>query len=222
MFWLDPNPDRNGEELAGPFQPRIEPGVEFNWAIPTILSDTQAVLSDGRAAIYRIGVRAEPKPHLASQAKTDMARPIASSPAALGDTLFAADAAGALTILALPGLAHSQDVALGSPWHGGPSRAGDGVLAATDDNQLFCLDAKGKRLWQVKLEHGALAGAPLRIGKAYVLASRSGIVSRIEAATGKELGSVDTGYPLAAGPVLCGQKLLVGGHDGTLYEVRQP
>jgi hypothetical protein len=62
----------------------------------------------------------------------------------------------------------------------------------------------------------------LRVGTQFLLASQNGIVWRAEAATGKELAKVDAGYPLATGPVLCGQKLLVGGHDGTLYEVRQP
>jgi hypothetical protein len=62
----------------------------------------------------------------------------------------------------------------------------------------------------------------LLLGNQLVLASRSGFVWKAEAATGKGVNKINTGCPLATGPVLCGQKLLVGGHDGTIYEVRQP
>ena len=44
----------------------------------------------------------------------------------------------------------------------------------------------------------------------------------MEAATGKELGKIETKEPLAAGPVLVGEQLLVGGHDGCLFIVPQP
>jgi outer membrane protein assembly factor BamB len=222
VFWLDCDPDRGShEELAEPFQPRIATGAEFDWTVPTVLSDTQVLLCDGRTSIYRVALRDQPTPHLASQAKTDTAKAIASAPVALGDTVFVADTAGALSLMTLPALAHGKDIAVGGPCTWGPARAGDAVLAATDD-QLVCFDARGRRLWQVKLEHGALVGAPLRIGGDCVLAAQHGVVWRVDAATGKELGHVDAGYPLATGPVLCGGKLLLGGHDGTLYEVRQP
>ena len=99
---------------------------------------------------------------------------------------------------------------------------GDCVFVATDDDHLLCFDSKGSKIWRVSLDHGPLAGAPLRLGDQFLMASRSGVVWRAEAATGKEKAKVDAGCSLATGPVLCGQKLLIGGHDGTLYEVRQP
>jgi outer membrane protein assembly factor BamB len=104
----------------------------------------------------------------------------------------------------------------------GPVRVGDGVLLSTDDGQLLCFGAKGRLLWQNPLRYGPLAGLPLRVGSHYLLAARNGALWRVDAATGKELGKVETGYPLATGPVAFGGQLLVGGHDGTLYEVRQP
>ena len=72
------------------------------------------------------------------------------------------------------------------------------------------------------MAYGPLAGAPLAVGDHLLLASRSGVVWRIDAANGKELGKVEVGSPLGAGPTALGDQLLVGGHDGTLYEVRQP
>lgn len=222
VYWLDPDPRKNGPSLAEPFQPKIEPGAELHWTTPVMIDDAQCVLSDGQTKIYRLGVQEQPKPHLAALAEASIAKPIAAPLAVLGETVFAADSAGALAALKLPALAGGREVAIGGRCAWGPARVGDRVLLATDDNQLHCFDAKGDRVWTAALEHGPLAGAPLRIGDNLLVASRSGIVCRVDAATGKESAKVDVGCPLGAGPVMCGQKLLVGGHDGTIYEVRQP
>ncbi len=222
VFWIDPDTRKNGASLAEPFQPKIEPGAEFLWTTPAIIDDTQCVLSDGQMKIYRLGVQEQPKPHLAALAETAIAKPIAAPLAVLGDTVFAADSAGALAALTLPALAGGREIAIGGRCVWGPARVGDRVLLATDDNQLQCFDAKGNRLWKAALEHGPLAGAPLRIGDNFLVASRSGILCRVDAASGKELAKADVGCPLGTGPVMCEKKMLVGGHDGTLYEVRQP
>ena len=63
---------------------------------------------------------------------------------------------------------------------------------------------------------------PLHVGSQLLLASRTGVIWRPDAATGKELAKVDAGYPLATGPVLCGQNSGWRSPNGTLYEVRQP
>ena len=95
-------------------------------------------------------------------------------------------------------------------------------MAATDDDRLCCVDAEQKMLWKIALLYGPLAGAPLAIDKGYVLAATGGVVWRVEASTGEEVAKVETGYPLATGPVLLGSRLLVGGHDGNLYEIEKP
>ena len=222
--WLavDSDPDKNGKPLAEPFQPRLEPGMTIDWKSPATIGDTQAVVSDGKLAIYLLGVESKPSPHLAPLAETAIAKPIAGAPALVGQTAYVADVTGALTALGLPKLAHGSEVSMGGRCVWGPAQVGDNLLVSTDDDHLLCFDAKGKQLWSVSLEHGALAGAPLRVDGQYLIASRNGIIWRADAATGKESGKVDVGYPLATGPVMCGQEVLVGGHDGTLYEVRQP
>jgi hypothetical protein len=55
-----------------------------------------------------------------------------------------------------------------------------------------------------------------------LLASEKGVVWRLDAATGKESGKRDVGLPLGTGPVLVGDRLLVGSHDGCIFEVKQP
>jgi outer membrane protein assembly factor BamB len=92
----------------------------------------------------------------------------------------------------------------------------------TDSEQLLCLDDQGKLVWKVDLPYGPLAGPPLAVDDHYILASTRGVVWRVEAGGGKELGKIETGRPLGTGPVLLGDGLLLSGHDGTLYRVERP
>jgi outer membrane protein assembly factor BamB len=229
VFLLNP---QSGEPLAEAFQPRLEPGAEFDWIAPTTVKGEEVLLTDGKSKIYRLGIQDQPKPHLAVLAEAAVSKRIVAPPAVLGETFFMADEAGGLTSYELSKLARIKDIPLGSRCAWGPAKVGDCVLVSTDNDQLFCFDAKGNQLWQKKLEYGPLAGDPLLLEKNMVLASRSGIVWKVDAATGKELGKVNAGCPLGTGPALFTRGggsssaaptvLFVGGHDGTLYEVRQP
>ncbi len=97
---------------------------------------------------------------------------------------------------------------------------GDRVLMATDDDQLYCLDSNQVLVCKVKLPYGRLAGAPLPADDGeYILASAGGVVWRVKADSGAELAKIETGYPLATGPVRLGDQLLVGGSDGCLHTV---
>lgn len=100
---------------------------------------------------------------------------------------------------------------------------GDRVMLATDEGALWCLDAEQKLLWKAILPYGPLAGAPQADGDGFLLAAAGGVVWRVDGATGEETGTKrDVGYPLATGPVALGDRLLVGGLDGTLYEIEKP
>ena len=96
------------------------------------------------------------------------------------------------------------------------------MLLTTDGGHLLCFDAAGKRLWQSPLPYGPLAGTPLAAGDDYILAATGGVVWRVAASSGKELGKLDTGLPLATGPVAFGKQLLVGSGDGSLHVIEQP
>ncbi len=86
---------------------------------------------------------------------------------------------------------------------------------------LYSIGADGK-IGTTPLPYGPLAGAPLELDGHHVLASTRGVIWRVDTATGNELGKVDVGLPLGTGPVLAGDQLLVGGHDGSLYRVEKP
>ena len=217
VFLFDP---RSGNQRVEPFLPVIPSGAEFAWRRPTPLGDQEFLLSDGNTKLYRVGIQDTPKRHLAALATGEAPAPIRSATAVVGHTAYVVDASDRLLGLALPDLKQATQSPLGGPCVWGPWPAGPCGLLATDE-QLLCIDPDAPR-WKVALPAGLPAGAPLVDGESILLASAGGMVCRVEAATGKLLGKVDVGLPLANGPVLLGDRLLVAGHDGTLYEVEKP
>jgi len=219
VFFLEP---RSGDKLTEPFQPTLESGVRVQWSQPALVGENEILLAEGRTGLYRIGIKDQPKPHLAALAHVDLAEPLVSPIAVLGKVAYAVDAAESLCAFELPKLTPSPPKPLGARSVWGPQRLGEHVLLATDDDQLYCLDGDQKTVWQVPLPYGPLAGAPIEVDGHYLLAAESGVIWRAETATGNEVAKIETGYPLGTGPVKLGDGLLVGGHDGSLYMVRMP
>lgn len=217
VFLFDP---RSGNQRVEPFLPTIPSGAEFTWRRPTMLGDQEVLLSDGSTKLYRVGIDDNPKRHMVSRAVGEAPAPIRSAAAVAGSTVYTVDASDRLLGFALPDLKQATQTPLSGPCVWGPWQAGTCVLLATDE-QLHCVDPEQPR-WKVSLPAGLPAGVPLVDGESFLLASTGGAVCRIEAATGKVLGKVDIGLPLANGPVLLGGRLLVAGHDGTLYEIAKP
>jgi len=226
VFLLDA---RSGDKRTEPFQPALEAGVRVAWSRPALVAvggvsdgDAEVLLAEAHTGLYRIGIKDQPKPHLAMLARADLAEPLVSPVAVLGSVAYAVDAADSLCAFELPKLTPGRPRPLGAKCLWGPGRVGDHVLLATDDDKLYCLDANQEIVWQVPLAYGPLAGTPLETDGHYLLAAASGVIWRADPATGKELAKIDTGYPLATGPVRLGDGVLVGGHDGTLYKVQMP
>ena len=220
IYLLDP---LSGKGLITPFQPRLQPGALPSWRGPVVVGDKQVVISDGRNRLYRLQLVTEPESHLDVVAKVELAEPIVSSLATTGKAVCGVDVAGKLDFFLLPDLAHpSQQHALAGRCVWGPCRIGNRVMLATDAGTCYCFDESGQLVWQAALPYGPLAGAPLAVKDYYLLAAASGVVWRAEAASGKELRKVDVGCPLATGPVLLGNRLLIGGHDGSLYQIAAP
>ncbi len=102
----------------------------------------------------------------------------------------------------------------------GPARLGDGVLVASDANELIKLTGDPEPAWRTDLPFGPLAGEPLVIDGDFVFAAVSGQIWRVDGQTGKEIVRLDVGEPLGTGPVqFSGNRLLVCGGDGTVHIV---
>jgi hypothetical protein len=213
----------SGQPLLHPFQPRLEPGSTIQWHRPAVVDydQRQFVLADDRSKVYRVGVKESPKPHLVAVAQATLEGQVASPLAALGDAVYCvvrgAEGRNALTSL------NASDLAKGTVWEmkggvgWGPARVGEVVMVASDLGELMCIQADRKRRWTARLEGAVPAGPPLALDGQYVVSTVDGTVRQLAADTGKEIGRFEVGQPLGSGPVDYGQRLLVAGHDGTLF-----
>jgi len=52
--------------------------------------------------------------------------------------------------------------------------------------------------------------------------TKSGRLLRLELASGEELGLIDVGEPVAAGPIAMGERLLLASKGGSLLLVAKP
>jgi len=223
VFVLDP---RSGAKLLEPFQPKLSGGSRPNWQPPVGAGDAgghkSVLLSDGRGMIYRLGVKQQPKAHLAALDEVELDARMASGLAVVGKTAFVVDEKNDLRPLALPKLVPGRSQPIGGKCVWGPCSVGGSLVLVNDDDKLLCFDGDGKPSWTIGLIHGLPAGRPLAVDGDFIFASLDGVVWRVEAASGRELAKQETGHPLGAGPVLLGERLLLSGHDGTLYLMDQP
>jgi len=218
VFVLDP---KTGQQLIAPFQPRLESGETFAWSNPVLLGEKELLLADGRKSLYRLGIADKPQPNLIALATAELPGPVSSPLVALAKTAFAVDGGGQLRAYSLPDLKAGPVWELGgAQW--GPAQVADRVLVLTHGGELACLDDQRQLVWKVAWPHGALTGAPLAAKDGYLLATVSGTVFRVAAASGEELGSLDVGEPLGAGPVAVGDRLCLAAHGGALLMVAIP
>lgn len=222
IFLLNPS---NGEQLAAPFQPRLEPRtvVEYRPAGVGSAADRRFVISDGQEKLYLVNLVDTPQPHLEGVAEGKVSPMKITSPVAvLGELAIAAAEGGHLLRYKLPSLEAAGDVALPGEAVWGPFRVGEQALLATADEQLVAVSPNGEVAWKAALEHGELAGPPLAVEGGVLLAFRKGIVERRNMADGKPAAKRDVEHPLAAGPVRFMQRLVLAADDGTLLVVDQP
>ncbi|MGA2259476.1 MAG: PQQ-binding-like beta-propeller repeat protein, partial [Thermoguttaceae bacterium] len=219
VFLLDP--EARGD-MAKPLPPAVKGANTWKWQIPRAVDDKLAVLSDGDKRLIAIRISNDEEKALTEAAAATTSNSLVSPITVLGKVVFVVDSSDSLLNFILPNLAPGKSQALGARCVWGPQRVGKYVLVATEKNRLFAIDAQGKVAWQSVLGYGPLAGAPCLSGEEIFLSARSGTVWRISAIDGKELGKVDAGCPLGTGPLVVGTRVIVGGHEGSLLEVKKP
>jgi hypothetical protein len=222
VFYLSSS---DGARLATPFQPRIEPGVAFDYkpavAIPG--GTRQFVITDGAQKLYLVGLVDQPQPHLEIVKTAEVSPQAISSPIiVLGDTALAIAGDSRLVRYKLPSLELAGESALPAPVEWGPYAVAGVALLETVDQKLIAAKADGELQWQVPLENGQLAGPPLVLEDSVLLAYRKGFVERRSLKDGKPLATLNVEHPLATGPVVFLQKLVVTAADGTILVIDQP
>ncbi|HEX5444333.1 MAG TPA: PQQ-binding-like beta-propeller repeat protein [Pirellulales bacterium] len=211
-----------GESLVDPFQPKLDAEGGYQWTTPVAFGENEVLIADGRKTLYRLGISDKPQRHLVALAQADLPGPVANPLALLSKTVYAVGSDNELKAFGLPNLTPGKTWPLGAGLAWGPFAAGSCMLAATLDGKLLCIDDDQHEVWKTSWSHGALAGEPLLDGDAYFLGSQAGGVYRLSAKSGEELGMIDVGEPIAAGPTALGERLLLAGYGGTLMVVARP
>jgi outer membrane protein assembly factor BamB len=209
-------------QMARPLPPALADVNVWNWRTPLAIDDQHAVICDGDKRLTMVTTtNSDDGPALTEAAAVTSKVGLVSPLARLGKTVCVADSSNRLLSFGLPGLTQGKSQELGSRCVWGPQQAGKLVLVATENNRLFAVNEQ-QTVWQAALNYGPLTGLPYVTGDEIYLSSRGGMVVRISAADGKELGKTDVGCPLGTGPLVTGSGVIVGGHEGSLLMVQKP
>lgn len=184
----------------------------------TAAGSDSALLAGNDGRVRAVAVQSQPKPQLVVQASASLAS--VADVAVAGKHAYTIDAANNLVCSPLAKLEGGTPLALGGSPAWGPASVGNRALVFLRNGQLLAVEA-GKQVWQVDFAPGTPAGTPVEAAGHYLVASQSGTVARIEAATGKIAGKTETGVA-AADLLLLGKRVVLVGADGSLNEIKQP
>ncbi|MHB8867125.1 MAG: hypothetical protein ACYC6N_32585, partial [Pirellulaceae bacterium] len=224
----------SGGPRAQAFHPAVTTGMDTQWNPPAVLeaagADDRAGPDNGQefciasagGLMYRVGLRNNSQ--LTELASRQVDTPLVGPLAALGAACYATVRSGTTDTvmeLALADLATVQQWPLSARLQWGPYRVGDCILLATD-TELICFDGAPQPRWKMGLEHVPLVGQALLRDSHLFLAAADGFLLRIDPVSGTVLAAVDIGEPLASGPVVYGDRLLVAGQSGVVFVVNIP
>jgi hypothetical protein len=183
----------------------------------------QFAITDGGNKLYLVQLVDQPQMHLEAAKQGDVGpRPISSALFTLSDTVIGIAGDSRVVRFKAATLEPAGESSLPVPLEWGPFAAGDVLVLGTADQKLMALTATGEPRWQMPLEHGPLAGAPLVRPDSIVLAYRNGTIERRALADGKVLGTANLEQPVATGPASFMQRLVMAASDGTIIVADQP
>jgi outer membrane protein assembly factor BamB len=217
----------SSDASATPFLPPLVPEALPQWTRPAALADGAGfVISDGRGAVYAVTKRDQPKPQLIAAGESTVLNPIVSPLVLAGSTVVGVmrqESTDALAGFDSRGKSVFEPVPLEGRVEGGPFVVGGIVLVAAEPDGLVCIGGDGRVRWQQPPENGFLAGSPLALPEGDLLvAYQSGVVCRLDAATGKELSRREIGEPLAGPALIWKSQAYLSGSDGIVHRISIP
>ncbi len=208
-----------GRIVGAPFLPPVKPGVEVNWTSPTGLGSEAVLVADSAGVFYLLSTQ-DPR-SLTKIGELQSASTIKSGCAASGARGFAVVGSAAgdelVSLDASNGLRQSGSAVLPAGYAAGPWVVGDRVLVRLDNDELVCFDLDLSQQWALPLDNDQLAADPLLDGGSLMLVFRSGKMLQINLAAGNVVVERDWKQPLSQSPVRDGNRLIFGGHDGTIH-----
>lgn len=215
----------NGSERMYAFHPSVPVGVPTIWGRAAVLDGGQEfVIANNHHVVYHVGIRDKMGKELAALNEKTLDDDVVGPWAVVANTCCAVARSGAedATIAyTLPDVTPGQKSPLAGRIQWGPQRVGDAILVATG-NELLCFDSAQALRWKTTLDHGPVIGQPLSVGTHWWLSADDGVLWQIDMATGQIAATVEVGEPLASGPVVYGNRLLVAGQSGVLLNVGVP
>jgi outer membrane protein assembly factor BamB len=211
-----------------PFLPSLVPDALPQWTRPVPLADGAGfVISDGLGAVYAVTKRDQPKPHLEKAGeKNQTLNPVVSPLVLAGSTVIGVmrqENTDAIVGFDSRAKTVFEPVPLEGRVESGPFAVGGIALVAAEPDGLVCIGGDGRVRWQQPPENGFLAGAPLALPEGDLLvAYQSGVVCRLDAATGKELSRREIGEPLAGPAVVWKSHAYLSGSDGVVHRISLP
>ncbi len=219
VFFLD---NQTGSPLAAPFQPPLAAGRSVVWQPASVYEGDQLILTDGVAKVYLLEAQNDGSPMLAATAEADLSiAPLTSGFVPAGNAAVALAESGEIVTIQLPTLDPGNRLDPGSRVVWGPYSTGELAVLATT-NHIIAIDGEGTVAWQVPLTITKFVGAPLVQDAEMVVASQLGAIVKYNLADGSEVGRVDAGEPLDAGPVVLNNRIVVAARDASLLVVEKP
>ncbi len=210
-----------------PFQPELAAGKKMNWSRPAVFKDRREfIISDGESTLFRIGVKEQPRPFLASLKEASVAgKVVGPLAAAEGDTVAALtreDAQWRLVLVDSKELQVKATKVLTAPPSWGPVAVGTSIAMVDPTRGLVVFDSDGSELWACDLAGDTLVGEPIVQDANWIVTTRNGKILRIQSTDGTLLGQADCGEPLLGVRYLLGERLMLSGLDGTVMLVPLP
>ncbi len=216
-----------GGSAVNPFLPQLVPEALPQWVRPVPLADGATFLiGDGTGAIYAVAKRDQPRPHLVKIDDSKTTGPIVSPLALAGSTVLAIvrqESTDAIAGFDSQAKSAFEPVPLEGRAIAGPFVVGGIAFVSAEPDGIVCIGGDGRVRWQRPTDQGFLAGPPLGLPDGDLLvALQSGIVARLDAATGKELSHHDVGEPLAGPICVWKSQAYLSGSDGVVHRVSIP
>ena len=217
---------QNGQMIGAPFQPPVRPGIDYRWLRPAVVGQGVFAIanapSEGSPSTFYV-LDGRDRSAIKSIAEVQSQTPIKSPLAALGKIAYAVVAGeNADRMVALDTAASLQQTSsadLEGAYAAGPWTVGSNVLVQLDTDQLVCYDEGLIQKWTYPLGNVRMVGQPQAVNGTVMLTFQDGKVEMVNAENGSNAYAVELMQPVSGPPATDGQKLYVGGMDGTVHVV---
>ncbi len=215
---IDPT---NGALAASPYQPPMQPGKKVVWNRPVYLDSSQTLIV---ASDLQKLVRLSVGDSLRALTEVDLEAPLTGPLALLGTQVVAVSetrSGDRLVLYDSTSLEQTTDVVLDGHVIGGPFSLPELVVVQTE-GQLIAVTSQGEVTWSIDFPSSELTSPPVVHQGQLVMATTSGEVWVVDAATGDVVGNSRVGQGLSSAPVVLPVGLLLGSDEGAVLALPMP